>query len=221
MIYEDRSKRVSDPKKEDFIYPGRGIDAKAYDAAKMSAEIENACYTGVYKDEETGEVLFSVYDEFIPDANYWCNGQGTSVKRYMAHFELKPGQTAEEAFHEREKADKEKRLQKEADAKHLSAVQALPDEIKQSLAQKIDGIKKETDLKKSALDDQMKKDVRMAEEQALMAYRVQQAKERNLKRQNNPAWRVVCAGAKALVKSGQREEAKTLVLYHLRGQNVK
>ena len=97
MIYECHSKQLPHPKREDFTSEERGFDARAYEATQIDIEIQNASYDEVWKDEETGKVLFTVSVKFVPDEKYYDNGQGTEVRTYKAHFNLKEGQTAEEA----------------------------------------------------------------------------------------------------------------------------
>lgn len=206
MIYEDRSApRMPDPRPEDYTRPGCGMDGHAYDAAKIDAEIHNACYSGVYKDEETGQILFSVSAEFIPDAYYFSNGQGTEVRTYKAYFELKEGQTAEEAFEERKKLDEEKNRLKEA-------VKEFPEEVQENLNKQIRTLRRQSEEVLQQNIIQLYKNVIRYEKNKILR---EQSRISRGKRANDPMWNAICESARLLVKAQRKKEAGVLVRSYL------
>lgn len=131
MIEELVPREFKSVKPEDFGPNGGNL----YDAAKVACEVYNFSDVHLWKDEETGEVLFTEYCNFEPGLHYFDDGQGEWVSSYQAHFKLKPGQTAEEAFHERQASDEQKKLKKEA-------LESLSPEARETLETEIENLKK-------------------------------------------------------------------------------
>ena len=205
MIYESHSKQLPHPKPEDFTYPDRGFDARAYEATQIYTEIQNASYDGVWKDEETGKVLFTVSVEFVPDANYYANGQGTEVRTYQAHFELKEGQTAEEAFYERQKIDNEKNLFKQA-------LQNLSPESKAKLDKQIEEVTQQS-------NEALRQEIRQLQERAILNERNKELRKKALisreKREKDPLWMAIRDSAQVLIKDHRKKEAAFLIRSYL------
>ena len=129
MIYKSHEKEHIWVNKEDYV--GR---MHAYDAACIHAEIENECSSGDWYDAETGQHLFTEVCTFVPDSGYYDTGQGRHVYEYTAHFPLKEGQTAEQAFKElRGDIYKCLFLEKEADER-AEVIKELPVDIQERLA---------------------------------------------------------------------------------------
>lgn len=205
MIYECHSKQLPHPKREDFTSEERGFDARAYEATQIDIEIQNASYDEVWKDEETGKVLFTVSVKFVPDEKYYDNGQGTEVRTYRAHFNLKEGQTAEEAFYERQKLDKEKNLFKQA-------LQNLSPESKAKLDKQIEEVTQQS-------NEALRQEIRQLQEKAILNERNKELRKKALisreKREKDPLWMAVRDSAQVLIKDHRKKEAAFLIRSYL------
>ena len=136
MIEELVPRKLKSVNREDFGLNG----GNAYDAAKVECEVYNFSDVTLWKDEETGELLFTEYCNFEPGMHYFDDGQGEWHSSYQAHFKLKPGQTDEEAFHERQALDEQKKLQKEAS-------ESLSPEARETLEAEIENLKQQAKQK--------------------------------------------------------------------------
>ena len=212
MIYKSHEKAHIWIKKED--YEGR---PHAYEAACINAEIENECSSGEWYDSETGQHLFTEVCTFVPDSGYYDNGQGSFVYEYTAHFPLKEGQTAEQAFKElRGDSCKQWQAQQEAD-KRAEAIQKLPVDIQERL-------KRDLIYVKLRAEEELQLKIKQVQEAAIEEGRQRIiAKKEAIKtayeqRKNDPVWQTICQAARTFVASNQKEQAKILVQDYLSKQ---
>lgn len=230
MIYESRSTYHEAPNLEDYKNPHGGYNRNAYDADKIRSEIDNQGSYGVWKDEETGEILFSESTTFEPGPYYYDDGQGDFTTTYEAHFKLRPGQTAEEAFREREAIDRAKKEKAEKEAARKKALDELSEEGKKQLSTDIEKIQQ------SAAEELAEK-IRKAENDALAAEekrkleeaqkkaaeekrkKIESKKKEALeiieKRKADPAWRALSVASKVLVAANKKQEARILIQSYL------
>lgn len=208
MIYKQHPKEHITINKED--YKDR---PHAYEAACINSEIENMCSSGEWYDEETGKHLFTEVCTFIPASGYYDNGQGDFVSTYTAHFPLKEGQTAEQAFKELQgDVYKQMFLEKEA-GERAEIIEELPIHVRERLAIDIICIKNQAAL-------ELKLRIKEVEEKAIETVKqhriaIKQAAEY---RKNDLKWHAVCQAARTLVVSHQKDQAKLLVQNYLSAQ---
>ena len=206
MIYEDLQEKKEYPKKEDYTRPGCSLNGHAYDAAVRDYEVHMHSSYGVWKDEETGEILFTEKSEFIPGSHYHDSGQGEWETEYLAHFPLKPGQTAEEAFKERYNLDEEKKALFQDKEKREQVIQSLSPEIQQRLQGRLKEIKHQADCE---LNQKLNQAVQLALKQEARRQRLE-------KREQDPMWHVVRIAAKSMVEKNQQRQARLLIKNYLK-----
>ena len=206
MIYEDLQEKKEYPKKEDYTRPGCSLNGHAYDAAVRDYEVHMHSSYGVWKDEETGEILFTEKSDFIPGSYYHDSGQGEWETEYRAHFPLKPGQTAEEAFKERYNLDKEKKALFQDEEKRAQMIQGLSSEIQSRLQKRVEFLKHQSDIQ---LNQKYNQAVQMALKQ--------EERRRQLEKRNqDPLWQATRSAAKALVEKKQGRQARLLIRNYLK-----
>ena len=206
MIYEDLQEKKEYPKKEDYTSPGCGLDGYAYDAAVRDYEVHMHSSYGVWKDDETGEILFTEKSDFIPDGYYHDSGQGEWKTEYLAHFPLKPGQTAEEAFKERYNLDEEKKALFQDAEKRAQMIQGLSSEIQSRLQKRVEFLKHQSDI-------QLNQKYNQAVQLALK----QEERRRQLEKRNqDPLWQATRLAAKALFEKKQGIQARLLIRNYLK-----
>ena len=206
MIYESLKEKKEYPRKEDYTSPGCGLDGYAYDAAVRDYEVHMHSGYGVWKDEETGEILFTEKSDFIPDGYYHDSGQGEWKTEYLAHFPLKPGQTAEEAFKERYNLDEEKKALFQDAEKRAQMIQGLSSEIQSRLQKRVEFLKHQSDI-------QLNQKYNQAVQLALK----QEERRRQLEKRNqDPLWQATRLAAKALFEKKQGIQARLLIRNYLK-----
>ena len=206
MIYESLKKKPEYPKQEDFITSDGKLNECTYTAAILQYGIEANSDYGVWKDEKTGEILFTKQVEFIPGAYYEENGQGEQKITYEAHFPLKQGQTAEEAFKERYKLDEEKKALFQDKEKREQVIQSLSPEIQQRLQGRLKELKHQADCE---LNQKLNQAVQLALKQEARRQRLE-------KREQDPMWHVVRIAAKSMVEKNQQRQARLLIKNYLK-----
>ncbi len=206
MIYESLKEDKEYPKKEDYTRPGCGLDGHAYDGAVRDYEIHMHSSYGVWKDEKTGEVLFTEKAEFIPGSYYHDSGQGEWETTYKAHFPLKEGQTAEQAFHERKTLDDERTKLSQDAEKRNQLIQELSPKIYDRLQNRFDRLKRQSDME---LNQKFNQAVQLALKQEERHRQVE-------KRNQDPLWQATRAAAKALVEKNQGIQARILIKNYLK-----
>lgn len=212
MIYESLQTKKEYPKKEDFVQPSGCINGNAYDSAVLEYEIHQHSSYGVWKDEETGEVLFKENAQFIPGSYYHDSGQGEWETTYTAYIPLKEGQTAKEAYQERMKWDKENHFYYEWMKKLEPEFQSLSHDVKYKLAQELEAIKKNFQID---LENKLNAVKKRTLYQEGIRQRIEKARKDRAKRKEDPLWESICQTARVLVRSNQKNNAKMLVKSYL------
>ena len=213
MIYRSHPKEMIYINKNDYVNRGH-----AYEAACINAEIENMCSSGDWYDEKTNQLLFTEVCRFEPDSGYYDNGQGQFVSTYTAHFKLKDGQTAEEAFNEMRQIDIQQMLYQQECQMRAEQIQTLPTHIQDRLKNTIDEIQKQSDA-------ELKLKIKQAEENAISEGKKwmqarNEMRQSSKKRQQDPIWHATCKAAISLVTSNQKEAARILVKGYLDRQKI-
>lgn len=206
MIYESLKTKRPYPREEDFIRPGCGLDGHAYMAAKTDYEVDANSGYGVWKDEETGEVLFTERSEFIPASSFYCSGQGEWETTYTAHFPLKEGQTPEQAFKERERLDAEKQQLRNDHQSRAQKMSELSPEIYKRLQDRFETLKRKSEIE---LNKQFNQAVQLALKQ-------ENRRKQLEKRNQDPLWQATKNAAKILVAQNQPRQARLLVKNYLK-----
>lgn len=225
MIYEDHSSPRREVNLEDYKNPYGGYNKSAYDADKIRSEIENMSSSGEYRDSKTGQLLFTVDSIFEEGPNYYDDGQGEFTKIYKAHFPLKDGQTAEEAFHEWQRKEEAEKLEEERIIRRKETLKNLPPEAKEELNEEIRRIiqnsqrEEEANIRRAEDEAIAKEQKKLAEKKAKKAKieaRKKKILEKIRKRNADPVWQAISSATKALVASNQKTEAKILIQSYLK-----
>lgn len=209
--------REKEPNKEDFKLPTGEYNYEAYQQACNKYEMSTHDYKKIWKDEKTGQPLFTEHLHFTEGPYYHENGQGEWASTYKAHFPINTWETAEEVFRIKQKADMEKQPFQHKIIPIAGEIKAFSPAIQQKWENTLAEIKKNEPID---LYQQFAKEQKEFLIKAKKWQKLEEIKAMVQKRNQDPVWISMKLMARVLVKSHQKEQARLLIKEYLNHTKV-